>query len=79
VLSGHDHTYERLIVDGIPYFINGVGGAARYEFREPLPESRFRYNSGYGAMLVTTSKTEMLFEFYNRAGELKDSYRVTKP
>lgn len=79
VLSGHDHTYERLLADGIPYFINGVGGAARYEFGTPLPESQFRYNSGYGAMLVTASKTEMLFEFYNRAGELVDSYRVNKP
>jgi hypothetical protein len=33
----------------------------------------------FAALLVTVSGTEMLFEFYNRAGELKDSYRVTKP
>lgn len=79
VLSGHDHTYERLLVDGIPYFVNGVGGAARYEFRTPLPESQFCYNAGYGAMLIAVNETEMHFEFYNRAGELKDSYRVMKP
>lgn len=79
VLSGHDHTYERLLVDGIPYFVNGVGGAARYAFRTPLPESQFRYNAGYGALLVAVNETEMLFEFYNRAGELKDAYRMMKP
>lgn len=79
VLAGHDHTYERLLVDGIPYFVNGLGGGARYEFGEPLPESRFRYNASHGAMLATVSETEMLFEFYNRAGELKDSHRLVKP
>jgi len=79
VLAGHDHLYERLLVDGIPYFTDGAGGGALYNFGTPLPESKFRYNANYGAMLVTASETEMLFEFYNRAGELADSYRVTKP
>ena len=27
VLTGHDHIYERLLVNGIPYFVNGIGGA----------------------------------------------------
>jgi len=26
VMAGHLHTYERLEVDGIPYFVNGAGG-----------------------------------------------------
>ena len=26
VLAGHDHTYERLLVGSIPYFVNGIGG-----------------------------------------------------
>jgi tartrate-resistant acid phosphatase type 5 len=33
VLAGHDHTYERIIRDGIPYFVNGLGGCEIYEFR----------------------------------------------
>lgn len=79
VLSGHDHAYERLFVDGIPYFVDGSGGGGLYGFGDPLPESQFRYNTDNGAMLVTASETEMLFEFYNRTGELIDSYRLTKP
>jgi len=79
LLAGHDHLYERLLVDGIPYFTNGVGGGGLYNFGDPLPETRFRYNANYGAMLVTVGETEMLFEFFNRLGELKDSCRVTKP
>jgi len=79
VLSGHDHTYERLLVDGIPYFVDGVGGGGRYDFINILPESQFRYNANYGAMLVTASGTNLLFEFTNRTGELIDQYEVKKP
>ncbi len=79
VLSGHDHAYERLLVEGIPYFVNGSGGAGIYNFNDPLPETQFRYNADNGAMLVTASEAEMLFEFYSRTGELVDSYQVTKP
>jgi tartrate-resistant acid phosphatase type 5 len=79
VLAGHDHLYERLLVDGIPFFTNGAGGAALYDFVVTLPQSQYRYNADYGAMLVTASETELVFEFYNRVGELVDSYRVTRP
>lgn len=80
VLAGHDHNYERLLVDGIPYFTNGLGGQTRYNVNPvPLRQSQFLYDANYGAMRVTASETEMLFEFYNRVGELIDSYRVTKP
>jgi tartrate-resistant acid phosphatase type 5 len=79
VLSGHDHTYERLQVDGIPYFVNGLGGGPIYAFPIIVPESQFRYDDNYGAMLVTATTTEMNFEFYNRKGELIDSYKLTKP
>jgi tartrate-resistant acid phosphatase type 5 len=79
VLAGHDHLYERLRVEGIPYFTCGTGGGGLYDFGEALPESEFRYNANFGAMLVTASSTEMLFEFYSRTGDRKDSTRVTKP
>ena len=26
VLAGHDHVYERIVRDGFPYFVNGLGG-----------------------------------------------------
>jgi tartrate-resistant acid phosphatase type 5 len=79
LLAGHDHLYERLLVDGIPYITNGSGGGGLYNFGTPLPESQFRYNANFGAMLVTASDAEILFEFYNRIGTLIDSYRMTKP
>ena len=33
VLAGHDHTYERLLVGSIPYFVNGIGGKSPLQLR----------------------------------------------
>ncbi len=76
VLSGHDHTYERLLEDKIPYFVNGLGGGAVYNFNETIAGSQFRYNNDYGAMLATASETNMDFQFYNRTGEIIDGYEM---
>jgi tartrate-resistant acid phosphatase type 5 len=79
VFSGHYHAYERLLVGGIPYFVNASSGVGIYNFGSIIPESQFRYNADNGALLVTASETEMLVEFYSRAGELIDSYLLSKP
>ena len=74
VIGGHDHTYERLQVGGIPYFVNGLGGMSIYDFGAPLPESEVRYNGDYGAMLVDANETSMTFQFITRGGVVVDSY-----
>jgi hypothetical protein len=83
VFNGHDHLYERLDVNGTPYFVNGAGGASLYDFDNignlpPEAESIFRYNQDYGAMLVTASFTGITYQFYNAEGVLIDEYTVTK-
>ena len=80
VLAGHDHTYERLTVDGIPYFVNGLGGASRYDFPGPaLPETQFRYNGEYGAMLVLAAPSAITYQFFTDDGEKRDELRVPAP
>ncbi len=79
VFSGHNHVYERLLVDGIPYFVNGLGGGGIYNFIETIPELMFRYNADHGAMLVQATETEMRFAFYSSRGDLVDSYQIVKP
>lgn len=79
VLSGHDHTYERVAVDGFPYFVNGLGGASRYWFRVPVPGSQVRFNGDSGAMLVEADAKSIAFRFITRAGEEIDSYTLSKP
>jgi tartrate-resistant acid phosphatase type 5 len=78
VLSGHDHTYERLSIGGFPYFVNGLGGGSRYDFVNIADGSQARYNADYGAMLVTASQQEMILEFYNRSGKRIDSFALQK-
>jgi len=78
VISGHDHTYERIVIDGLPYFVNGTGGNGLYGFSTPVPGSEFRYNRNFGAMLVEATEDYMTFEFYSvyEGGTLIDSYTI---
>ena len=76
VLAGHDHVYERLEADGIPYFVNGLGGKSIYEFDSALPNTRARYNRDYGAMRISADDSRMKFEFINTSGAIIDSHLV---
>ena len=83
VLSAHDHLYERIEANGIPYFVNGAGGGSLYSFENlgnlpPEATSVVRYNEDHGAMLVTTTPTQITYQFYNAEGVLIDDYSVAK-
>ena len=83
VMSGHEHSYERLDANGFPYFVNGSGGKSLRDFPNigTLPAgvtSELRYNADYGAMLVTASDTAMTLQFINTAGALIDEHTINK-
>ena len=78
VITGHDHTYERLIVGGFPYFVNGLGGRSLYGWSTVKSGSVSRYNADYGAQLVDATDQAITFKFYNRAGTLIDTYSMNK-
>jgi tartrate-resistant acid phosphatase type 5 len=78
VLAGHDHTYERLQIGEIPYFVDGLGGMSRYSFKTPVAGSQVRYNADYGAMLVTASDTDLIYEFVSCTGTVVDSYTQSR-
>jgi hypothetical protein len=78
VISGHDHTYERLEVNGIPYFVNGMGGAAIYDFSDPLSESLKRYNSKHGAMQVDVETSQVVFRFCSTDNKIIDEHIISK-
>jgi tartrate-resistant acid phosphatase type 5 len=82
VLSGDDHLYERIVRDGMVYFVDGLGGARPYSFRmPPVTGSMYRFDTTNGALRVTASDTLMTFEFYSieNGGTLKDTYTITVP
>ncbi|MFU8771441.1 MAG: metallophosphoesterase family protein [Anaerolineales bacterium] len=76
VLAGHDHSYERLVINGFPYFVNGLGGGARYAFKTPLEGSEVRFRDDWGAMLVGATAETMLFHFITVEGIIIDTYRL---
>lgn len=80
VFSGHDHVYERLEIDGLVYFVNGIGGSSKRDFDTPIEGSLARYNEMYGAQLVTATECELTFEFYSveEEGTLIDSYTLNQ-
>ncbi len=81
VFSGDDHIYERILRDGIVYFVNGLGGQWPYPLNTPVQGSVFRYNASHGAQRVIASDTSMTFEFYtvDNGSTLRDSYTIYAP
>lgn len=77
VISGHAHTYERIMRNGIVYFVNGLGGAGRYGFKSPVKGSVDRYRANWGAQKVTATETTLTLEFYNVNGVRKDRFELT--
>lgn len=76
VLAAHEHLYERLSINGLPYFVNGLGGNLRSFFGFPISGSQVRYAANYGAMFVTADNDSMEFKFYNIANSLRDNYKI---
>ena len=79
VFSGHDHTYERLQVNGLPYIVNGVGGNDLYPLGVPLPESVVRHADVHGLVFVTATATELVTRFLDSRGQQLDTLRLSKP
>lgn len=79
VLFGHDHIYERLTVDDIPHVINGLGGGPRYEIVNVQPQSEVRYRDNYGALLIESDTSGLVFSFVNIAGEEIDRFSLGQP
>jgi tartrate-resistant acid phosphatase type 5 len=74
VVAGHDHTYERLMIEGIPYFVNGAGGAGLYKFKNVLPESQVRFSNEHGALRIDATEKMISFGFFTRYGRLVDQF-----
>jgi hypothetical protein len=72
VIGGHDHDYERLEIDGLPYIVNGLGGAGYRAMGTPIPGSLVQYTGVHGAQLVEANASAMVLSFYNKFGTLID-------
>jgi predicted phosphodiesterase len=79
VLSGHDHSYERITKDGVLYLVNGLGGRAPYDFENCcISGSEFRYNEDNGALRLDIDNNEMRIRFINRENTTVDDVTMHK-
>lgn len=76
VMSAHEHLYERLTINGLTYFVNGLGGNLRSIFGFPISGSQVRYSANYGAMLVSADSDNLVLKFYNIANSLRDNFKI---
>ncbi|MBN2474707.1 MAG: pre-peptidase C-terminal domain-containing protein [Pirellulales bacterium] len=87
VFSGHNHVYERLLVDDLLYFTTCTGGSSLYAFGNPIAGSQFRYNDAQGAMRITVDGSLATYEFLSiddgangaNGGRVIDSISIQKP
>ena len=76
VLSGHEHTYERVIVGGVTYVVDGLGGATRYGFGMPVTGSAARFASDAGALRLDITPDTLRGEFISVDGVTRDAFTV---
>ena len=76
VLSGHDHNYERLYINEMSYFINGLGGTNIRDVGNPITGSESIYNDDHGAQLIIVDDQEMTLEFHSLSDGVVDSKTI---
>ena len=63
-LAGHDHSYERLLIDGVREFVVGTGGRSLYEFeQEALPTTEVRDDNSYGILRLDLDDDTYAWQF----------------
>lgn len=72
VIAGHDHDYERLLVDGLPYIVVGTGGAPLRDFEAEAPGSQRGHADVFGALRVEATAQQMLVDFIAASGARLD-------
>jgi tartrate-resistant acid phosphatase type 5 len=78
VINGHEHSYERVVVDGLNYLLDGLGGDDRFGILAPIPGSVVRYGDDWGALVGFPSETGLRFEFRTIGQKLVDTVTIAK-
>lgn len=74
VFSGDDHVYERIVHEGLPYFVSGLGGRSMYGFDAPVEGSEARYADDFGVLIVEACDNAMGFEFHTVSNRVVDKF-----
>jgi tartrate-resistant acid phosphatase type 5 len=76
ILSGHEHNYERLNVDGMDFIVSGGGSRHLYPLEVPFEGSRV-FSSESHFVLLDLYKDHIEVEVFNEFGDLIDKADLT--
>jgi 3',5'-cyclic AMP phosphodiesterase CpdA len=76
VFNGHDHDYERSIVDGVTYIVTGGGGSHLYDVGHS-PWTVYSEKT-YHYCLLTVNSSKLTFEAKKPDGSVFDSFLLTR-
>jgi len=80
VMSGHEHSYERIAKGDTPYIVNGSGGRRlRGLGEEEDPDSELFFDEELGALFVEGCATQLAFEFRSIDDEVIDELTLGEP
>ena len=80
VLSGHEHSYERIQPqNGVYYFVLGSSGKLQSNNFRPSPQMLKSFDKDRAFLLVEIAGDELNFQTVSRAGETVDSGVLTRP
>lgn len=75
VLAGHDHDYERVVTDGLPYVVVGTGGGDLRPFGpDQVDGSQAGLDLVFGALLLEITSTRLRGSFQTVDGVLFDRF-----
>jgi predicted phosphodiesterase len=77
VFNGHDHNYQRYLVNGVNYVIAGGGGAPLYEI-ENQDNGFVKGFSDYSYCILNVNKKNIKMEVYDLNGNVIDSLEIKK-
>jgi penicillin V acylase-like amidase (Ntn superfamily) len=75
VLMGHQHSYERIVVEGVTYVVTAGGGAPLYRLDEPEPESRVAARAHH-YLLIDLDPSRLTGTAINRHGQVIDQFEL---
>ena len=79
VISGHDHTYERIIHNGTTYVVDGTGGAGLYKCKpKRVAGSLICVDNKYGALFLYVNKYQMRAVFRTATSETLDTFTFNR-
>lgn len=78
IISGHNHFYERLELDGLNFIVSGTGGATQHRTSLMSPYSKVYIPFKPGALIYNKYKDKLKIDYIDVNGSILDTLEIAK-